>query len=531
MIAKFRKGANSLLVRILLGFIALCFVGAGAATFINGNSGGDIVSFSDAESISYEEFQLAKAREIDALQRQNGINLTEENIAELGIDNLVLRRLISDSMISYLAQYYEFDISEDKVISYVKKLPFFKNDNGEFDSNIFKSAFGNSTKKQEDYLKSEKQRMIASTMLNIFMDSLNVPKLMTENVLDYMSETRVVDVVSADLSFKPKGYKAEDIPQEQLKRFYEENKGLFTIPETRSFEYIKADKSFIQKKLTVTEKSLKEYFEENIEDFNSKNFSEVKKAVKEAFMQEKVEELANELARNFEEDVASGLTLTEIANKYGIKVSEVKDITLEQMSTSDQPDYVELVDSVFEMVENELSYPLEIQDKSEILLVNLKNIIPARQQEFAEVENSIKALIEKRMVALENVKALEKVKKGYDPERITKGYLSAHGFTVATKQQFTRANLLTEDKWSADLLKAIFSAESNNTTSLVVGAGDKAYFAYVKQIKTDKAIAKKIQKNSSGQLANTIKEGIFHELISYLAQKNNMKIKEITNAN
>ena len=79
MISKFRKGADSLLVRILLGLIAFSFVGVGGAAFINGNSSGDVVSFSETDSISFEEFHIAKAKEIESLQRQNGINLTEEN--------------------------------------------------------------------------------------------------------------------------------------------------------------------------------------------------------------------------------------------------------------------------------------------------------------------------------------------------------------------------------------------------------------------------------------------------------------------
>jgi len=69
MISKFRKGADSLLVRILLGLIAFSFVGVGGAAFINGNSSGDVVSFSETDSISFEEFHIAKAKEnIEALK-------------------------------------------------------------------------------------------------------------------------------------------------------------------------------------------------------------------------------------------------------------------------------------------------------------------------------------------------------------------------------------------------------------------------------------------------------------------------------
>ncbi|MBA2628889.1 MAG: SurA N-terminal domain-containing protein, partial [Rickettsiaceae bacterium] len=309
MISKFRKGADSLLVRILLGLIAFSFVGVGGAAFINGNSSGDVISFSETDSISFEKFYIAKAQEIEAIQRQNGINLTEENIAELGIDNSVLKKLINDSMVDYLAKYYEFDISDEKVIAYVKKSPFFKNSNGDFDLSIFKAAFNNSRVKEEEYLASIKHQLITSAMLGTFRDSFYSPNIMTESIISYMSEARIVDVLSIDLTFKPSEYKQNDISSQQLEQFYQENKTSFVVPELRSFEYIKADRKFLEKKLNITERDIKNYYEEYKDEFESKKFSEVKEQVKEALSNEKILELSNELAKDFEEDVSTGLTL------------------------------------------------------------------------------------------------------------------------------------------------------------------------------------------------------------------------------
>ena len=68
-------------------------------------------------------------------------NLTDEQVAELGIDNNVLRKLINDAMIRYLAKTYDFDVSEEKIISYVKRTSYFRNAEGEFDLSVFKAAF------------------------------------------------------------------------------------------------------------------------------------------------------------------------------------------------------------------------------------------------------------------------------------------------------------------------------------------------------------------------------------------------------
>lgn len=524
MISKFRKGADSLFVRILLGLIALSFVAVGGASFINGNSGGDIVSFSNTDSISFQKFYVEKAKEVDLLQKQNGIHLTEENITELGIDDLVLKKLINESMIGYLAKLYEFDVSDEKIICYVKKSPFFKNSKGDFDLSVFKAAFNNSRAKEEEYLSSSKHHLITSTMLGIFRESFYTPKMMTENIVNYMSETRVVDLLSIDLRFKPSDYQPNNFSLEQLNQFYQENKASFVIPELRSFEYIKADKKFLEKKLNISEKDIKNYFEENQEEFESKKFSEVKKQVKESLRNEKIAELTSELAKNFEEDVSSGLTLAEIAKKYDFQIKVVKEINFSEMSNSKEQDYIELADSVFEMAEGEVSYPVEIQGTPEILLVSVKSMTPSRQQDFKEVESVIRAAVEKKDLATYNIKALKDVMNSVDLNQIDKTFLSSKGISIVPNLSFTRANLEMEKKLPVELLMSIFDIEPNKTTNIINSDG-KAYFAYLKKVNNSKMIADKIRKKDGDYFSNIIKEGVFQELVSYLTQENKMKVK------
>lgn len=522
MLAKIRKGSNSLIVRIILILIALSFVGAGATAFLKGNSQGDLVWFKEAEAISVEEFQLAKAREVDVIQRQNGISLTDEQIAELGIDNNILRRLINDTMIKYLAKTYDFDISEAKIISYVKRTPYFKNESGEFDLSLFKAAFNNSPRKADEYLRSIKDQIVYSSIASVFMDSFAPASALKDNIVDYMAETRSVDIISIDLGYKSKDYKEAEITFEQLNNFYENNKELFLVPELRSFDYIVADSDYLKKKLQISDAELEKYFNENRDDFTAENFAKAKKQVRELFVQEKMEELASELAKNFEEDVSSGLNIAEIAKKYDINVQSQKEISLTDMNSSEKTEYIELADNVFELMNGELSYPIEIQGQNSILLVELKSIVPSRQNELNEVVNELKQILRKRQVAFENAKAIEEFKKSYNPnEKQNKAKLG--GIIIVQNQQYTRAELPMQDKLPSDLLKSMFDVQKNETSQLV-SDGKKLYFAYVKSIQTNKVKEKKIRENSEEHFVNVIKDGIFHELIAYLTYKNKMQV-------
>ena len=380
-----------------------------------------------------EEFQLAKAREVDAIQRQNVISLTDEQVAELGIDNNVMRRLITDAMVKYLAKTYDFDVSEEKIISYVKKTPYFRNQAGEFDLSVFKAAFDNSPRKENEYLTSVRDQVIYSSMASIFMDSFVPSSALKDNMVDYMAETRAADLISINLDHKSKNYKNPDITSEQLGKFYESNKVLFVIPELRSFDYIVADANYLKKKLQISDAELEKYFNDNRDDFSSDSFAKAKKQVREVFVQEKMEELASELAKNLEEDVSSGLNIAEIAKKYNISLQSQKDISLADMNSSKKVEQVELADSVFELIEGEVSYPIEIQDQNNIMLVELKSITHSRQQELSEVEGEVKKILNQRILAFENAKTLEEFKKSYDPKKKqNKSTLKAKGIVVVS---------------------------------------------------------------------------------------------------
>lgn len=526
MLTKIRKGTDSVLVKIILALIALSFIGVGGASFVNGNNGGDIVTFSKADSISMKEFQIAKAKEIEMLQNQNSTNLTEENIAKLGIDDSVIQKLINESMIKYLANYYDFDISEDLVISSVKKQPIFKNEDGEFDLNLFKNIFRNAKITENEYLQLFAKQQKRDLLLYVFMHSFNPSKMMTENIVNYMSETRIVDLLSINLDYKPRNYTPKELNAEELEDFYQSNQSLFVLDETRSFSYIKADEALLSKKLEINDDELRKFFEENLDAFAEKDFTKAKKQVNEMLVKEKLEELKNEFAKNLEEDVASGLTLVEIGKKYNLKINSVNAITMSDMNSSPLQDYAELTDFVFELNEGETSYPLSVSDKNEILMVEVKEINQSRQQPLAEVVEDIKALLYKKMLTAYNLEQLKKLAKNYDTNKINKEELKAQGIDISVNQSFTREDVSLQNKLPNTLMNAIFALKQDEVTQ-VFGDSKKAYAACLKIKNNNDAKAKEIRANSSQRFSDIIKGDVFEELISYLKKQNKINFVKI----
>ena len=184
----------------------------------------------------------------------------------------------------------------------------------------------------------------------------------------------------------------------------------------------------------------------------------------------------------------------------------------------------EIADSVFEMLEGEVSYPLELSNQNKIVLGELVKITPSRKQEFEEVKDQISSILQAKAIAGENIKILEQVQKNYQEKKVNLELLKNKGIVVESNKSMTRADFGMKEQMNPELAYLIFKTEKGQITSLVKD-GNKAYFAFIKDNKIDLNKAKKIKEKSLIQIQNTIKEGIMQELIGYLAEQNDVKVK------
>lgn len=522
MLTSIRKGVDSIFIRILLGLIAISFVGFGGISFMQGNSGGDVVTFKNTDSISLKQFLHAKHDHIRYIQRQNGITLTDEQIAELNIDNTILRDLIARAMISQLEEMYDFDISDEQVIKFVKQNPVFHNEEGDFNLERFKLIIRNSGRSEEDYLGFLKGQFTSETLSSIFQHGFPVPKMMVDNVANYMAETKTVNIYKMDLGFKDKTFKFEKPDEKFLHEIYNKNPKAFIIPEKRSFSYMKVSEQYLRKKVKINDNELKQYFEDNKEEFSSDDFKKAKKEVKELLTQAKLQELSSEFSTNLEDDVASGMNLKEIAAKYKLKTVSVDMKSKYDLSHSKKPEEIELAEPAFELSEGELSYPMEIQDQNIILLFELKAVTLARQREFAEVQGELTNLWKEKELMAYNAGKFNEYYQS-NKGKGTKVALKKKGITLNSSKKLVRNELPLQDKLPVQLLTNIFLINKGEKTRIVQNGKD-LYFAYVKDAKIDKKMAEKITKEAAEHFEKTIHLSIRESIIGYLAEQNKMQV-------
>jgi peptidyl-prolyl cis-trans isomerase D len=524
MLNNIRKASDSVIIRILLAMIAFAFVGWGIKDVLQAKHNQDLVIFSNAKNISEADFLKAKAEEISNIQRQTGASLNDNEINQLDIDDIVLQRLIEDSMIQYLVGYYDLDISDETIIEFVKSSPTFKNAKGEFDIEIFKSAFKNSHRSEEDYLLNIKKDILKDTLLSILLESFKTPEIMIKNFVDYMAEVRQLDLVSIDLKNKPKDFSVEAPTTEMLEEFYKNNQELFTLPEMRNFSLVKIPNRFLLDKINITNDELMKFYNENKEDFNSKNFEQAKNTIGELLQKQKYEELSIEFNKNLEDAVAAGSTLLEIAEKFGLKLEELNNITYDDL-LSDKTGIANAADNIFELTEGEVSYPVELEDKSGFLLVELKLIKPSKVEDFSNIKERITALWNEKYLEDINIKFFDNLAKDYKPGSFNIKYLAANGVNVNTRFSISRSEF-NNNQLPEELIMSIFQIKKGSNSN-IFKYKDKAYFAHLKSTKLDPNIERNVQKKARSNISNHIKYGAIDELLSYLSKQNKIRIKKI----
>lgn len=527
MLNQIRKASDKFIMRLILAMIAFAFVGWGIKDVLQTTNDFDLVTFSDAENITETDFLKEKAAEINNIQKQTNSTLSEEEIKQLNINDIVMKRLVNNSILKYLVSYYSLDLSDDTVIQLLKESPVFKNEQGMFDIKIFKAAFKNSYNNEEEYLLSIKEKALINIAVNSFLLPFQAPKIMVKNIIDYMSETREIELVEMNLQTIPKNITIPSPTDQQIQDFYKNNQGLFEVAEKRSFSYIKISNQFLQKKVTITKDELIEFYNENREDFANQNFAKAEPEIKNLLKQQKLEELTSEFTKSLEDNVAAGLSLTEIAEKYDIAIQQMDNVTYEDLIKTN---IAESSESVFELTEDELSYPIEITNKdpeeNAVILVQLKSIQPTKIEDLKLVTEKVTKLWLEKYLADFNRQVIENIAKDYNPDqKNVKEYL-ASGIIVNPVISFTRADISQNNQNTVvpiELLMSIFQAKIG-TNSPVFQMADKVFFAHIKSKKIDSKKGNKITQDSTEDIANTIRNCVVEELIGYLAKQNNMQV-------
>ena len=119
MLALFRKFANTIVGKILMGLMTIGLAGFGISNVIS-SLGTNTVATVAGQEISIRDFQRAYDTQMQQVSQQIGKVPTTEEALAMGIPSMVLSRLASEAAVNAVALDMGLGVSDDRLATMVQ---------------------------------------------------------------------------------------------------------------------------------------------------------------------------------------------------------------------------------------------------------------------------------------------------------------------------------------------------------------------------------------------------------------------------
>lgn len=514
MLKLVRKIQNNIIAKFVIFVIAIAVSLVGVNNILQSQNDFDIVTFPNHENITTRELNKEKYLVINQFRNQ-GINFSEEDLRNMNLDMKILDRLIRARILDAWSDYNSIRLSDKMVARFIRQTPEFRNKDDKFDISSFKNYLKNSYMTEEEFFTKVKTNFYEKIFNQLLTRSINSPKLLTEIISKYISEIKEAQLIRVKLDQKG-NLPVMKIKEKDLHEFYSSNSDKFKEPEKRRVDYVIIDKSNIKLDSAISQSQIKQYYEENLSEFNKQSFSKVKNDILKLLTQEKKSKLLEEEIKNIEDMVAAGDNLGEIAKKYNAKV---KNFESDYNKFYDNKLFSNIADYIFSASEQEVLYPHETED-GKILVLGVASIAPEKVPELAKIKNKVKQSYLKQVYIEKNLEKLSKIEKKINAKNFAQTAKN-NGFKIE-KVKLSRSNI-DKSNLPVDVKNVILDKNKNQVSNLIINGND----AYIVKIFNRYINKEKLRqlKNNPESIESNIIDGYSNEIMNYFYKLINPNIK------
>lgn len=238
---------------VVLAVIALSFVFVGGASFTT--IGSNYAAKVDGIDIGINQFESAYRDELQA--NPDYAALPEEYRLQLRTN--ILEQLVQQQVIDNYIDEAGFQITDQQLSEIVRQFPEFQVD-GRFDRETYENVLAGVGLTPAMFEASQKRSLRRSQLQRAIRGSSVVPPSSYRRFLNLAFENRVVTTAS----FEPELVASEiAVTDEMVAAFYDENPGMFELPETADVEYVEILRDSVAADVSITEEQLRDYYEVN----------------------------------------------------------------------------------------------------------------------------------------------------------------------------------------------------------------------------------------------------------------------------
>ena len=365
------KSISKTFVWIIIGLAMLGLGGFGAS-----NLSGTIRTIGTVgdKHIDVGEYARQLSQEIRAVEAQTGETLPFSRAQEIGLDQAVLGRLISERALDHEAAVLGLSIGDEALRDQIVEISAFQGISGSFDREAYTFALertGTSEAEFETRLREETARTL---LQGAMISGVVMPTMYVSTLLDYIGETR--DFTWARLASADLNAPLETATDEQLQTYFEENTVNFMLPETKRLTYAQLSPDALIESIDVPEEDLRAEFDARINQYNTPERRLVERLV---YLDE---EEANRAAAALE---VSGTTFETLVDERGLALADIDLGDVDRLSLDAAGE------AVFAAEVGVVVGPLDTDLGPALFRVN--GVLPAQVTTFEDAESDLQEIL------------------------------------------------------------------------------------------------------------------------------------------
>ena len=371
MLQAIRTRAGGIVVKTLFGILILSFGIWGIYTrspFSDHSTDAVVATVGDHE-IRAVELQKAIDAALERLRGQIG-SIDRQQLKQLGIVDTLLQQLIDRSLLDQEVARLRLDVSDDVIRSTVYENPAFRTPDGRFDPNLYQQFLIMSGMTEDQLITRLRSEIPSADLVQAATLGTVGPRDVAVALYRYRNEKRVADMVAFPVaSVTGIGDPSDD----ELNKFYQAHQELFRAPEYRGFTVLSLTTAEVAKGIQIPEERVRREYEERKDELTKPEQRQVEQIVAPS----------EEKAKEAEAALAAGKDWKEVATT--IAGQDPETIELGLLKREEMPK--ELADVAFSLPLNKPSDPIRSPLGWHILRV--VKIEPQSTPTYEEVKQKI----------------------------------------------------------------------------------------------------------------------------------------------
>lgn len=311
MLRYLRENTGNWIIKIFLGIIVIVFVFLGVGSF-SSKRNASVATIND-EPITIKEYEQAYKQIISQYRARFGNNLNEDLLKALNVRQQALENLVEQKIMLSEADKLQIIVSDKELQDNLLAQGAFQKD-GKFDLELYKAVLSRNSLNPEIYEKAQIDALRQEKLKNMVLSTVNVSDQEATEWYIFQNTKMAVDYIL----FDPESYSEIEPKENQVKKYYADNKESYKTEQKRKVVYLKFSPEDHNSEVKISNDDIQAFYNQQIDRFKEPEKVEARHILLRAGEADSDEtvEAALKKAQNVYELARKGEDFEELAKKY-----------------------------------------------------------------------------------------------------------------------------------------------------------------------------------------------------------------------